>query len=172
MNHKESWRSVLRGRAIEELLGVILLALLVLITMGNVLVRYFTSESFAWTEEISVALLVMMSLAGASCAAAMDGHIRIDFLYVRGSEGRRRLLRGLSMLCVVLLFGALAVLIGRDTFQAFEDGETSQGLGVPRWWYGVLTPLLAAAVAVRALFHRPMVRPEEEALLHPEGESR
>ena len=72
----------------------------------------------------------------------------------------------------VVFFVLLGLLSARVVWDEFSYGETSMALGVPRWWYGVLTPLLAAAVAVRALFHRPMVRPEEEALLHPEGESR
>ena len=30
-------------------------------------------------------------------------------------------------------------------------GETTMGLGVPRWWYTVAIPLLSAAVAARCL---------------------
>ena len=37
--------------AIEDWLAVILLAALALITFVNVLVRYFTDQSFAWTEK-------------------------------------------------------------------------------------------------------------------------
>jgi TRAP-type C4-dicarboxylate transport system permease small subunit len=29
-------------------------------------------------------------------------------------------------------------------------GETSMGLGVPRWWYSIATPVLCAAIALRA----------------------
>ncbi|HEY1091528.1 MAG TPA: TRAP transporter small permease subunit, partial [Burkholderiaceae bacterium] len=59
------------------------MAALVLITMANVLVRYLSNQSFAWTEEISVFLLVVMTLAGAAMAAAQDAHIRIEFFYAR-----------------------------------------------------------------------------------------
>ena len=40
--------------ALEEGLAVACMALLLVITMLNVLTRYFTDQSFAWTEEISV----------------------------------------------------------------------------------------------------------------------
>ena len=43
---------------IEDWLTVIVMALLALITFANVLVRYFTSQSFAWTEEFSVFLMM------------------------------------------------------------------------------------------------------------------
>ena len=51
---------------IEERLGVACMVVLTLITLGNVLTRYLTDESFAWTEEISVFLIVVMTLAGAA----------------------------------------------------------------------------------------------------------
>ena len=39
--------------SLEDRLGAGLLAVLLLITLVNVVVRYFTDQSFAWTEEIS-----------------------------------------------------------------------------------------------------------------------
>lgn len=50
-----------RSLRIEDWLTVIIMALLALITFGNVLVRYFTDASFAWTEEISVFLMILLA---------------------------------------------------------------------------------------------------------------
>ena len=49
--------------AIEDWLTVLVMAALALITFANVLVRYFTDQSFAWTEEISVFLMIVLSLS-------------------------------------------------------------------------------------------------------------
>ncbi len=40
--------------ALEEGLAVACMVLLVVITLLNVVTRYFTDQSFAWTEELSV----------------------------------------------------------------------------------------------------------------------
>ena len=86
---------------LEEALAVAAMALLVVITLLNVLTRYFTDESFAWTEELSVFLMVVMTLAGASAIALRDRHIRIEFLLNRRTaEGQEMPRRGLK------LFGA------------------------------------------------------------------
>lgn len=66
------------------------MALLALITFVNVLVRYFTDASFAWTEEISVFLMIVLALVGGASAVARDAHIRIEFFYASGSVARRR----------------------------------------------------------------------------------
>lgn len=49
-----------RSLRIEDWLTVIVMAALALITFANVLVRYFTNSSFAWTEEISVFLMIVL----------------------------------------------------------------------------------------------------------------
>jgi TRAP-type C4-dicarboxylate transport system permease small subunit len=135
---------------IEEWLGVACMVVLTLITLGNVLTRYLTDESFAWTEEISVFLIVVMTLAGAASVAGRDGHIRIEFFYDGGSAARRRALRALTALATVLVFGALAILFGVTLADEVRYAETSMGLGVPRWWFTATIPPLCAAIALRA----------------------
>lgn len=137
--------------AFEQGLAVACMALLVVITMLNVITRYLTDQSFAWTEEISVFLMVVMTLAGASAAAAHDRHLRIEFVYEGGSGERRRMLRIVANCVAGLLFAALALLFARVVADEWHYAETSMGLGVPRWWYTASIPLLCAAVALRSL---------------------
>ena len=66
------------------------MAALCVITMANVVVRYLSDESFAWTEELSVFLLVLTTMAGTAAAALRDNHIRIEFFLERGSAAHRR----------------------------------------------------------------------------------
>lgn len=137
----------------EERLAVVCLVLLVGITLLNVVARYFTDESIAWTEEISVFLMVVLTLAGASAVARRDGHIRIEFLLSRGDAARtpRRVLwQGAALLCGLLGL-ALAVLFARWVWDQYRYDETSMGLGVPLWWYGAAMPPLCLALAARAL---------------------
>lgn len=137
--------------AFEEGLAVACMALLVLITLANVVTRYLTEQSFAWTEEISVFLIVVMTLAGASAAAARDRHIRIEFFYDAGSARRRLALKVAGACLAALTFGGLAFLFSLMVADEWRYGETSMGLGVPRWWYTIFSPLLCAAIALRCL---------------------
>ena len=65
---------------IEDWLTVMVMGTLALVTFGNVMARYFTSQSFAWTEEFSVFLMIVLALVGSSAAVARDRHIRIQYL--------------------------------------------------------------------------------------------
>ena len=139
---------------LEEALAVAAMALLVVITLLNVLTRYFTDKSFAWTEELSVFLMVVMTLAGASAIALRDRHIRIEFLLNRrtaeGQEMPRRSLKLLSFLLTSAVFALMAVLFARWVWDQYRFSETSMGLGVPLWWYGSVLPVLCLAISARA----------------------
>ena len=136
---------------IEDWLTVIVMALLASITFANVLVRYFTNHSFAWTEEISVFLMIVLALVAGSAAVARNCHIRIEYFADKGSPGRRRGLARFGAGIVFILFVLLAVLSLRMVWDDFRFGETSPGIGVPQWWYSVWLPLLSSAIALRAL---------------------
>ena len=136
---------------LEDWIGVIVMVLLVGITFANVVVRYFTDESFAWTEEFSVFLMIVLALVAGSAAVARDRNIRIEFFFERGSDARQRRLAILSALAVAVMFIALAVLGARITWDEYTFGETSPGIGVPSWWYSIWLPVLSAGIALRAL---------------------
>ena len=137
--------------AIEDWLTVIIMALLALITFANVLVRYFTNASFAWTEEVSVFLMIVLAMVAGSAAVARNRHIRIEYFADSGPEARQRALAKFGAAMVALLFGLLAVLSARVLWDDVQYGETSPGIGVPQWWYTMWLPILSVAIMGRAI---------------------
>ena len=138
---------------LEDWLTVIVMGALALITFANVLVRYFTNSSFAWTEEISVFLMIVLAMVGGSAAVARDRHIRIEYFSESGPARRRQRLAQLGALMVALLFATMAVLSVRVVWDDYRFEETSPGIGVPQWWYSVWLPVFSTLIAARALGH-------------------
>jgi TRAP-type C4-dicarboxylate transport system permease small subunit len=136
---------------IEDWLTVIVMGLLALITFGNVLVRYFTNQSFAWTEEFSVFLMIVLALVAGSASVARNRQIRIEYFADSGSPERQRALARFGALMVFVLFALVAVLSSRMVWDDIRFGETSPGIGVPQWWYTIWLPVMSVAIAGRAL---------------------
>ena len=136
---------------VEDWLTVVVMAALALITFANVLVRYFTNQSFAWTEEISIFLMIVLALVAGSAAVARNRHIRIEAFAEGGDAARRRRLARFGALMVALLFALMAVLSARLVWDHIRWDETSPGIGVPQWWYSIWLPVLSVAIAGRAL---------------------
>lgn len=162
-----------RALRIEDWLTVIIMALLALITFANVLVRYFTDASFAWTEEISIFLMILLAMVAGSAAVARDQHIRIEFLTSRGTAARKQLLALLGSASVALLFALIAALSARVVWDDWRYEETSPGIGVPQWWYSMWLPICSLAITARAigLFRRQGRLAQFEAVATEEQES-
>jgi TRAP-type C4-dicarboxylate transport system permease small subunit len=137
--------------AVEDWATVIIMGLLACITFANVLVRYFTDSSFAWTEEFSIFLMILLALVAGSAAVARDRHIRIEYFAERGPAVRRRRLARFGAAMVALLFLLIAGLSVRVVWDDYRFDETSPGIGVPQWWYSIWLPIVSFAIALRAL---------------------
>jgi TRAP-type transport system small permease protein len=133
----------------ERAVLALLMAALCLITMANVVVRYFTNASFAFTEEISVSLMVVMTLLGAATGFYRDKHISVTFVFERlSARGRRRLVL-FGLLASAVMFALLGWYGGRMAWDDYRFDVTSPALGIPQWVYTMWLPLLSLVIVAR-----------------------
>ena len=135
----------------EETAAGITIGLLGLITFANVVVRYLTNFSFAFTEEISIFLMVLVALLGGSSVMAKGGHLNILFVVDRLSPERRRLAICAAQALSVVMFALLAYFGARMAWDEYRFEVTSPGLGLPTWYYTVWLPVLSLAICGRAM---------------------
>ena len=135
----------------EEFFAAAAMALICLITFTNVLVRYFTDQSFAFTEEFSVFLMVFMTFVGASAAFVGNTHIRVTFVTERLGPGAAHVVELTVMVLGVLLFALIAWNGGRLAFDEWKFETTSPGIGIPQWLYTVWLPILSGVIVLRLL---------------------
>lgn len=136
---------------IEKILLAAIMAAIALITAANVVTRYASNMSLAFTEEYSVALMVALALIGTALAMAGGRHIRIGYFVDRLAPRSRRLAEIASMLLVILCFGLLARYGARLAYEEWDFEILSSGLGNPQWLYTMWLPVLALLVCARAL---------------------
>lgn len=138
--------------SVEQWLTGIVMAAILLITLANVAVRYFTDQSFAATEEFSIALLLALAFVGSATAFAHDRHIRVTFFIEALPAPLRRAADLLTHLATLAFFAFLAWYSARLTWDQYRFEETSPALGLPQWWYTVWMPILSAAIVLRLLW--------------------
>ena len=133
---------------LERVLATLALVIISLISLANVVVRYFTDASFAFTEEISVFLLVILTFAGASVAMRSNRHILIGLLERLFPRLRTPLIL-LQWLASVLVLALVCWFGGQFAWEEFQWDSESPGLGLPNWWYVIWLPILALLLFVR-----------------------
>lgn len=134
---------------LEDWISVTLLVILALITMSNVLVRYFSNSSFAWTEEISVFLLIVLTMTAGSSAFVRNQHIRIELFANSGSSQRQYTLAMTANVVMLLFFLLLTVLSARMFYDDYQWQDTSPAIGIPSWWYTIWMPILSLLISSR-----------------------
>jgi TRAP-type C4-dicarboxylate transport system permease small subunit len=135
--------------ALESWLGIIALLGISLISLANVVVRYTTNASFAFTEEFSVFLMVVLAFSGAAVAARSNEHIRITLLENYLGLVGRRIVYILQWLGSIVVLGLVVWYGGLLTYEEYSWESLSPGLGYPTWVYFIWLPVLASAIIVR-----------------------
>ncbi|WP_223116246.1 TRAP transporter small permease [Nitrincola alkalisediminis] len=135
----------------ESWIAAIALSAICLISLGNVVVRYTTNASFAFTEEFSVFLLVVLTFAGAAVAARQNEHIRITFIEDKLPWFWRRILLIGQAFFSILLLSLIVWYGGLLTYEEYQWESLSPGLGYPTWIYLIWLPILSLAMIHRLL---------------------
>jgi TRAP-type C4-dicarboxylate transport system permease small subunit len=136
---------------VEEVLVAAAMAAMALITAANVVSRYLTNISVAFTEEYSVVLMVLVTLLGTAVATAAGRHIRIGYFVELLPKRGQRVAEMAAMALTVLCFGILVWHGYRLAYDEYRFEVLSNGLGNPNWWYTGWLPLLSAVVVLRAI---------------------
>lgn len=135
----------------EELLGSVLLAVMVTIAFVNVIVRYWTSFSFAWTEELTINFFVWVVLLGTARSFRDGGHLGMTLLYESLPRPARMVCYWIGIVICVAFFGALCWTGILEVIDEYELEAISESLGIPVWWYTIATPAFSLLVIVRML---------------------
>jgi TRAP-type C4-dicarboxylate transport system permease small subunit len=134
---------------LERAAAAIAMAAICVITFANVVVRYLTDVSFAFTEEYSIFLMVVMTLCGSAVAVAADRHIRITFVVERLPAPLRAFAALLAWTASLVMFALLVWLGFRFAYDEWRFEVTSPALGVPQFLYTMWLPLLGVVVLLR-----------------------
>ncbi len=135
---------------VERVLLAVAMAAMALITAANVVTRYLSNVSLAFTEEYSVVLMVVVALIGSALAVACGRHIRIGYFTDKLAPGGRRGAEMLGLALTIICFGLLAIFGASLAWDEYRFEVLSNGLGNPQWLYTGMLPLLSLLVIGRA----------------------
>jgi TRAP-type C4-dicarboxylate transport system permease small subunit len=135
----------------EEILSAGLLAVMAVLAFLNVLTRYFIQYSFAFTEEIEVALLVWLTMLGAAAGFRRGMHLGFTFLAERFSASARKIFIVLSALLGIIVFVLLIWFGIGQVGQELPLQITTEALGIPQWIYTLALPIGSVLIIFRIM---------------------
>jgi TRAP-type C4-dicarboxylate transport system permease small subunit len=138
---------------VAETFGVLILALLVGLVFLNAFSRYLLGRSFIWGDELIIAIIPWLAMAGLFLAVRRRQVIRIDFFVEKLPPRPRRALRLFSDLVSALVLAYLAW-VSLGYVQLF-GGDLTVYLKLPTGIFSisfVIGPALAALAYVVTLW--------------------
>lgn len=155
---------------LEEGLIAFLLALMTLITFGQVIARYIFNYSFVWALELVTFLFAWLIFLGMSYGVRAGSHIGVDALVKALGPRSARVVGAVATLgCIAY---ALIALFGswRYIFTMYAIGTLAEDLPIPVWIPQIVLPLGFALLALRfcEVLYR-IVRGREAHLLGDEA---
>ena len=154
----------------EEVLAALIMATLCLLTIANVLTRYFTNVSFAFTEEISVFFIVALTFIGTATGFSRKKHLAILFVVKKFSLKTQKHIETIGIIAAIITFGVLAWYGTLMWLDDIDTGMTSPGLGIPQWIYTATIPLLSLLVVFRLLVLLVKQKDNTAPFGHTEGD--
>ena len=136
---------------VEEVAAGSLLVVMAILAFANIVVRYLTRYSFAFTEEIEVAALVWITMFGAAIGFRKALHLGFTSLRARFSQPVRRALATLSGAVALATMATLAWAGWRQIQSQIALRTTSEALGIPEWTYTAALPVGGALIVLRLI---------------------
>lgn len=135
----------------EEGLCAGLLFVMATLAFINILTRYFTNISLAFSEEVEVSLLVYLTMLGTAVGFKRGLHLGLVFLV---QWLPRRAQRWLGVGGAVLASGLFLALLYFSVRQIQDEiamATTSEALAIPQWWYTLGLPLGSIIIVARII---------------------
>ena len=132
--------------AIEKIILVITILLILALTVGNVFSRYVIHRSWSFTEEIVVAIFVLITLLAAALACR-EGEL-VNLTLVTNSlpeKTKKPLMILVTVLCVI--FSLILFKYGLDkVITQLENGKRTFVLNWPEWIFWSFVPIGAGCM--------------------------
>lgn len=148
-----AYKRVMNGlAAVEKAIVAILLAGEVALTAANVFSRYVIHQSWSFTEEVVVAVLVMMSMLGASlCARDRGGLINLTLVTDKLPK-KVRLIVEIAMTVCLVVFALVMLRYGIvRCLDQMHAGRVTSALQLPEWYFTSAVPLGGALITIHSV---------------------
>lgn len=135
---------------LENSLLVLSSSIMCIIAFANVVSRYLLGNSFAFTEEITINLFVLLTFVGASVGVKNHAHLGFTLLFDRANLSIKKILCIFTGLVVVAVFILMAYYgIKMVQFQMLTN-QTTPSLGWQQWVFTLGFPIGCTMCVVRA----------------------
>ena len=125
----------------EKLVTSVILSFVTLLTFANVCVRKFTTSQFAWSEELTINLFVLLIMMGCGLCAREGSLISLSLVFDRLKVKGKKIFVFIITI-VNTAFWIILLKTGIDKVMTqMTNGKKTPSLLVPEWMFTIFLPI-------------------------------
>lgn len=121
-----------------NLFSSILLAVLMLMTVADVLVRKILGMFFAGTYELTLLLITVIVFLGFAYANDHKEHVVIDFLYELLPRVGKKVFSIIATILNLSVVSVMCFVVARQAVRLYESGAHTSSLKIPQWPFAII----------------------------------
>ena len=152
IDRMKAYKKIMDGLAgFEKFILVIVCTVVTVITFANVVVRYLTPNSFAWTEELVVNLFVLMVMLGCALCARDGTLISLSLVFDRLKAGGKKVFVIIITIANCAFF-VLLLKTGVDkVLSQMASHKETFSLRWPEWVFTIFLPIGAVFLLIHTI---------------------
>ncbi|MBQ8390340.1 MAG: TRAP transporter small permease [Oscillibacter sp.] len=125
----------------EKIVTSVILVFVTILTFVNVCVRYLSDSQFAWSEELTINLFVLLIMMGCGLQARDGSLISLSLVFDRlGVKGKKIFVAIITV--VNCAFCAILLKTGIDKVMTqMANGKKTPSLLLPEWMFTIFLPI-------------------------------
>lgn len=140
-------------------LACLALAILIILTVSGVAMRYIVNRPLGWMEEVQLWCLVWVVFPGGAAVARHGGHIAIDAFIGLFPKILRKAAYAITQAITLAVIGFFGYWSCRHVWQMYTTGRTTNILEIPYWLIYLVVPLACLVIALNALYR--LAKPQD-----------
>ena len=136
---------------IELIFCSVAMSIMVILTAGNVIARRFFNSSWSFTEELTCALFISITMLGAAMLCRSNGHISLDIITNLLPKSLHKIFVGISVLVAVAISLVLIIYGIEMVMSEIRTGQTTPALHIKEWIYGLTIPVGGVCIFLHVL---------------------
>lgn len=126
---------------LDLILAAVALSILIVVTFGGVIMRYFLSNPLIWSEEVQLWCFLWMTFLGAGAAFRYGSHVAVEMVVDLLPKKAQRVIEIVNYVIVMLTLAYLCYL-GTDIMALMiKIGKVTNILHVPFWFINMILPI-------------------------------
>lgn len=136
---------------LEKIITSVILIFVTILTFANVCVRYLTPNQFAWSEELTINLFVLLIMLGCGLSARDGSLISLSLVFDRlGVKGKKIFVAIITV--VNCVFCAVLLKTGIDkVLTQMANGKQTPSLMLPEWIFTIFLPIGAVFLILHTI---------------------